>query len=152
MNEEQEREQSGGNDSAMMDLFRSEVKRHALTLHDGLQALAADPEGLRTRFQTMIPAIQAIKGGAQIVDLARVVAVAQAMKDAFAAAEKGEIILDEARFQIFFEGLEILNLMVEVAQQGESPWIDLHAEEIDAWMNKINISFNKYFFVFICFL
>ena len=135
-------EQSGGNDSAMMDLFRSEVKRHALTLHDGLQALAADPGSLRTSLQTMIPAIQAIKGGAQIVDMAQVVAVAQTMKHAFTAAEKGEFILDEAGLQILFEGLEILNLMVEVPHEGDLPWIVSHAEEIDAWMNKINLPSN----------
>lgn len=56
------REQKESDTSAMMDLFRSEVKRHSLTIHDGLQSLAADPTTLDS-FQTMIPAIQAIKGG-----------------------------------------------------------------------------------------
>ena len=52
------REQKGSDVSAMMDLFRAEVKRHALTINDGLQALAADPDSL-DRLHVMIPAIQA---------------------------------------------------------------------------------------------
>ena len=92
------REQKESDASAMMDLFRSEVKRHALTIHDGLQSLAVDPTAL-DRFQTMIPAIQAIKGGAQIIDLEMAVGVAQAMKSLFSAAEKGEFSLDEAGLQ-----------------------------------------------------
>ena len=129
------REQKESDASAMMDLFRSEVKRHALTIHDGLQSLAVDPTAL-DRFQTMIPAIQAIKGGAQIIDLETAVAVAQEMKSLFSAAEKGEFSLDEAGLQHLFDGVEILNLMSEVPSDGEAPWIDSHAEEIDAWVNK----------------
>ena len=132
------REQRENDASAMMDLFRSEVKRHALTIHDGLQSLRSDPTAL-DRFQAMIPAIQAIKGGAQIIDLERAVAFAQAMKSIFVAAEKGEFSLDEAGLQYLFEGVEILNHMSE-EPSGEDPvWIDLHAEEINAWVNKREI-------------
>jgi len=119
----------------MLDLFRSEVKRHALTLHDGLQALVTNPKSL-DRLQGMIPAIQAIKGGAQIIDLEAAVAVAQAMKNVFVAAEKGEVKLDEKGLNHLFKGLEILNHISEVPEEGESAWIDTNAEEINAWVNK----------------
>ena len=125
--------------SAMMDLFRSEVKRHALTINDGLQALADDPGSL-DRLNAMISAIQAIKGGAQIIDLDRAVAVAQAMKSVFVAAEKGEFSLDEAGLQYLFKGAEILNHMAEAPQEGETPWIDLNTEEINAWVNQTTFS------------
>ena len=137
MNEGREQEESDV--SAMMDLFRSEVKRHALTINDGLQALAADPGSL-DRLHAMISAIQAIKGGAQIIDLDRAVAVAQAMKSVFVAAEKGEFSLDEAGLRYLFEGVEILNLMAEAPQEGETPWIDLNTEEINTWVNKATFS------------
>ena len=80
MNERREQEESDV--SAMMDLFRSEVKRHALTINDGLQSLAVDPDSL-DRLNVMIPAIQAIKGGAQIIDLDRAVAVFFKQKTAY---------------------------------------------------------------------
>ncbi len=133
------REQEARDVSAMMDLFRSEVKRHALTINDGLQALAADPGSL-DRLNVMIPAIQAIKGGAQIIDLDRAVAVAQAMKSVFVSAEKGEFSLDETGLQYLFEGVEILNHMAEAPREGETPWIDLNTEEINAWLNKATFS------------
>ncbi len=79
------REQEARDVSAMMDLFRSEVKRHALTINDGLQALAVDPGSL-DRLNAMIPAIQAIKGGAQIIDLDRALSGAHYMKSVFGAA------------------------------------------------------------------
>jgi len=132
------REQKESESSAMMDLFRSEVKRHALTIHDGLQSLRSDPTAL-DRFQAMIPAIQAIKGGAQIIDLDKAVAVAQAMKSVFVAAEKCEFSLDEAGLKHLFEGVEILNHMSEGPQEGDPIWIDLHAEEINSWVNKSEI-------------
>ena len=131
------REKCGNDDPAMMDLFRSEVKRHALTINDGLQALAGDPKGSKTRFQSMITAIQAIKGGAQIVDFHRAVTIAQAMKDTFTAAEKGEFLLDESRLECLFEGVQILNRMAEPTEDGELKWIDGHSEKVDAWMDKI---------------
>ena len=125
--------------SAMMDLFRSEVKRHALTIHDGLQALAAHSEN-PDRLQAMIPAIQAIKGGAQIIDLDRAAALAQTMKDIFAAALKGEFRLDDAGFKVLFEGVEILNHMAEEPREGEAAWIDVNVDVIDAWVKKAEFS------------
>ena len=119
--------------SAMMDLFRSEVKRHGSTINDGLQSLKANPENLE-RFQVMIPAIQAIKGGAQIVELDQAVAVAQLMKSLFAAAEKGELPLSETDLQYLFEGVEILNHMAEGPAEGEPPWIESNAEKIAEWL------------------
>ena len=119
--------------SAMMDLFRSEVKRHGSTINDGLQSLKANPENLE-RFQVMIPAIQAIKGGAQIVELDQAVAVAQLMKSLFAAAEKGERPLSETDLQYLFEGVEILNHMAEGPAEGEPPWIESNAEKIAEWL------------------
>jgi two-component system sensor histidine kinase and response regulator WspE len=129
-------EQKESDVSAMMDLFRSEVKRHALTLHDGLQALATNPKSL-DRLQGMIPAIQAIKGGAQIIDLEEAVAVAQAMKSVFVAAEKGEFKLDEAGVHRLFKGLEILDHISEAPKEGEPAWIDTNAQEVNAWVNGI---------------
>jgi two-component system, chemotaxis family, sensor histidine kinase and response regulator WspE len=133
------RKQEESDVSAMMDLFRTEVKRHALTINDGLQALGADPGSL-DRLHAMISAIQAIKGGAQIIDLDRAVAVAQAMKSVFVAAEKGEFSLDEAGLGYLFEGVEILNHMAEAPREEETPWIDLNTEEINAWVNKATFS------------
>ena len=132
-------EQAASDVSAMMDLFRSEVKRHALTIHDGLQTLAANPKNLE-RLHVMIPAIQAIKGGAQIVDLDLAVAVAQSMKSLFLAAEKGEFRLNETGFQVLFEGVEILNLMAEVHAEGEQPWIDANVDRINAWVKTATFS------------
>lgn len=137
MNEGRKQEESDV--SAMMDLFRSEVKRHALTINDGLQALAADSDSL-DRLHAMISAIQAIKGGAQIIDLDRAAAVAQVMKSVFVAAEKGEFSLDETGLRYLLEGVEILNHMVEGPREGETPWIDLNAEAINAWVNKAAFS------------
>lgn len=117
----------------MMDLFRSEVKRHGLTINDGLQSLRANPKNLE-RFRAMIPAIQAIKGGAQIVELDQAVAVAQLMKSLFAAAEKGERPLGETDLQYLFEGIEILNHMAEAPAEGEPPWIESNAERVAEWL------------------
>ncbi|MCF8127956.1 MAG: hypothetical protein K9N10_05550, partial [Deltaproteobacteria bacterium] len=128
-------EQKENDLSAMMDLFRSEVKRHALTLNDGLQALAANPKSL-DRLQAMIPAIQAIKGGAQIIDFAEAAAVAQAMKSIFVAAEKGEFKLDETGIQHLFKGLEILNRISEAPREGEPAWIETNAEAVNEWVNR----------------
>ena len=137
MNEGRESEVSDV--SAMMDLFRSEVKRHALTIHDGLQAMAAHPENT-DRLQAMIPAIQAIKGGAQIIDLDRAAVLAQTMKNIFAAAEKGEFLLDDAGLKLLFEGVEILNHMAEEPREGEAAWIDANGDVIDAWVKKAEFS------------
>jgi two-component system sensor histidine kinase and response regulator WspE len=132
VNEAREQDQSGA--SAMMDLFRSEVKRHALTIHDGLQSLLAHPENL-DRLQVMIPAIQAIKGGAQIIEMDRAAALAETMKGLFVAAEKGRFLLDDAGFKILFKGVEILNQMAETPSEGDAAWIDANGDVIDAWVD-----------------
>ncbi len=129
------REQTENDVSAMMDLFRSEVKRHGLTINDGLQSLAANPSHL-DRIQGMIPAFQAIKGGAQIIELDSAAAVAQTMKDILAAAEKGGRPVNEGNLQYLFEGLELLNRMVEEPPKGEPTWISKNTEKIDQWLNR----------------
>ena len=58
------------------------------------------------------------------------------MKNVFVAANKGEFLLDEAGRKLMSEGLEILESMVETAPEGELPWWEGHAEEIDAWIDK----------------
>ena len=128
-------EEMAGDVSAMMDLFRSEVKRHGSTINDGLQSLKTNPKNLE-RFQVMIPAIQAIKGGAQIVELDQAVAVAQLMKSLFATAENGERPLGETGLRHLFEGVEILNHMAEAPAEGEPPWIESNAEKITEWLRR----------------
>ena len=131
-----------GIDSAMMAVFRSEVKRHGLMIHDGLKALSSDSTA-HERLQPMISAIQAISGGARIIDYEKAVLVANAMKRVLVAFEKKDLTLGETEISGLLHGLEILNHMSEVPEDEEPFWIDTHLKEVDDWLRQMEIPGSK---------
>ncbi|MDQ1336650.1 MAG: two-component system, chemotaxis family, sensor histidine kinase and response regulator WspE [Thermodesulfobacteriota bacterium] len=114
-------------DHSIMDLFRAEVDRHAVTISDGLLALEKDPAAA-DRLDAMTQAVHAIKGGAQIVDLDGAVAVARSMEASFVAAQKGTLSLGSDAIEILLKGVDMLNQLARSADEPE--WLTLHEEEI----------------------
>jgi len=114
-------------DHSIMDLFRAEVDRHAVTISDGLLALEKDPAAA-DRLDAMTQAVHAIKGGAQIVDLDGAVAVARSMEASFVAAQKGTLSLGSDAIEILLKGVDMLHQLARSADEPE--WLTVHEEEI----------------------
>jgi len=114
-------------DHSIMDLFRSEVERHAATISDGLLVLEKNPADT-DRIDAMIRAAHAIRGGAQIVDLDEAIALSRALEASFIAAQKGVLSLGRNAIEILLKGVDMI---IQIACSADEPeWMTRHEEEI----------------------
>ncbi|MFO7599199.1 MAG: Hpt domain-containing protein [Candidatus Desulfacyla sp.] len=122
-------------DHSIMDLFRTEVERHAATISDGLLVLEKNPADI-DRMDAMIRAAHAIRGGAQIVDLDEAIAVSRALEASFIAAQKGVLSLGRNAIEILLKGVDMLNQIACSADEPE--WMTRHEEEIGGLIAAMN--------------
>lgn len=118
-------------DSAMLDLFRSEVETHAVTLNDGLLALRSDP-GAKDRLEKLMRAAHSIKGGARIVDLDLAAKLADSMENFFIAAQKGDFSIGTEQVDLLLKGVDMLDRISEATREGVSEWINRHQEAVES--------------------
>lgn len=122
--------QNGSDFSSMFDLFRSEVKSRAATLHDSLLVLKNNP-GATDRLEALMQNIHPIKGGAKIVEIDAIAQIAQVMEECFAAAQQGNVSLGSEQFDILLKGVDMLIRISEAAGEGTAEWVTEHQKEID---------------------
>ena len=124
-------------DSAMLDLFRSEVDTHAAALNDGLLSLGSDP-GVRDRLDKLIRAAHSIKGSARIVDLSLAAKLADSIENFFIEAQKKDISIGSGQIDLLLKGVDLLNRISEATREGGSKGVSEHQEAVESLVSSIN--------------
>jgi two-component system sensor histidine kinase and response regulator WspE len=93
-------------DEFMLDLFRGELETHTRALEEGLAA--AESETAPDRIEPWMRAAHSIKGAARMVGIEPVVALARAMEDVLAAAQRGQAQLSASVVQALREANQAL--------------------------------------------
>ncbi len=122
---------------SMQELFRMEVESQGAVLTDGLLALEHDP-GSAESLELLMRASHSIKGAARIVNLDPAVDVAHAMEDCFVAAQTGELLLGASHVDLFLVGVDMLNRMSLVTEDGQDAWFSEHKAEIDGLLEDLS--------------
>jgi two-component system sensor histidine kinase and response regulator WspE len=117
-----------GDDSAMMELFREEVRAHAAALSQGLIDLeaAATPQ----RIEPLMRAAHSIKGAARIVNVEPAVWVAHALEDAFVAAQAGRFPIDQSAVDVFLRATDLLASLGQLEGGATEHWAAEHADDV----------------------
>ena len=123
-------EESGGiSDPAMLDLFRTETQNHIAALNDGLVTLKDHPDAV-DQLEPLMRAAHSIKGASRIVGFDAVAKISHAMEDCFLAAQKGEVSLASDQIHLLLNGVDMLNQIIEAADDAGSEWATDHRDEI----------------------
>ncbi|MBU1708792.1 MAG: hybrid sensor histidine kinase/response regulator [Proteobacteria bacterium] len=131
--------QGNGNDfsnMSMMDLFRMEAENHCAALSEDLLALEQSPADDEL-LESLMRASHSIKGAARIVNLNQAVLVAHAMEDVFVAAQKGEISLAKQSIDILLHGLDFINDIAKVADDGLDNWNTENKDRTESLTNNL---------------
>lgn len=112
-------------DSALLELFRTELQHHATRLHEGL----ADPAPGADTLSAMRKSAHAIWGGARILELPAVAALAAAIKGCLEAVLAGRI--ERAALAALQAGVELLLQLAATPATAAPDWIDQHRTELE---------------------
>src|SRR5262245_51956308 len=91
----------------MLDLFREEVRSHAVTLNAGLLDLEREPANPQ-RIEPLMRAAHSLKGAARIIGLDPAVQLAHELEDAFVAAQAGRVRISSADIDLFLRAADLL--------------------------------------------
>ena len=116
-------------DEAMLELFRSEVEHHGLTLNESLLQLEQNP-GDGDRLEALMRASHSIKGAARMVGVECSVQIAHSMEDIFVAAQTGKLTLMPEQIDVLLRGVDMLNRVARVRTEDTTRWLDEQAGEI----------------------
>ncbi|MFA7386833.1 MAG: Hpt domain-containing protein, partial [Thiohalobacteraceae bacterium] len=94
-------------DTAMLDLFRTEVDSQARLLSTGLLDLEQDPTRPECLEATM-RAAHSIKGAARMVEVQAGVRIAHVMEDGLVAAQHGKLLLQPVHIDLLLRGVDML--------------------------------------------
>ena len=110
---------SGTGDSALLELFREEVRANVQVLNDGLVALEQNP-GNVGQIELLMRAAHSVKGAARVVNIDAAVTLAHAAEDCLVAAQERRITLDANDIDTL---LAAADLLAGIAESGraESP-------------------------------
>jgi two-component system sensor histidine kinase and response regulator WspE len=126
---------------SMLDLFRSEVEVHAVTLNDGLLALESGSVSAEN-IESLMRAAHSIKGGARIVDLDMVVKLAHTMEDCFVELQKGTLPLknglESHHIDVLLRGVDMITQISEAAGEGIEDWLAARRKETDELLADIS--------------
>jgi two-component system sensor histidine kinase and response regulator WspE len=117
-----------GDDSAMMDLFREEVRAHAAALSQGLIDLEAS--ATPQRIEPLMRAAHSIKGAARIVNVEPAVRVAHALEEAFVGAQEGRVSIDQAAVDVFLHATDLLASLGQLQGDETERWAAEHADDV----------------------
>jgi two-component system, chemotaxis family, sensor histidine kinase and response regulator WspE len=114
---------------SMFELFRAEAETHCAALSSGLLALETNSEDL-SQVEALMRAAHSIKGAARIINLDAIVALAHAMEDCFVTVQQEKEQLTSGRVDQLLQGVDILEQVAKLAEDGVPEWLDGHAAEI----------------------
>jgi two-component system sensor histidine kinase and response regulator WspE len=120
---------SDGGNFSMMDLFREEVRAHALTLNQGLLDLENDPANPQ-KIEPLMRAAHSIKGAARIVNAESAVQLAHVMEDALVAAQEGRLRITPADIDLLLRGSDLLAGLAQVEEEQMAAWSGGHADDL----------------------
>ena len=116
-------------DEGMLELFRSEVEQHGLTLSEGLLQLEQNP-GDPSLHESLMRASHSIKGAARMVGVDCSVRIAHVMEDIFVAAQEGKLTLHGAQIDALLRGVDLLSRVALVSSGNSAHWLQQQDEEI----------------------
>jgi two-component system sensor histidine kinase and response regulator WspE len=121
---------------SMHDLFRLEVDGQREVLTAGLLKLEREPTAA-AELEACMRSAHSLKGAARIVGLSAAVVVAHAMEDAFVAAQRGALLLDEARIGLMLRGLDLLVQVANTPEAEAAPWQNASAPAAQAFLAEL---------------
>lgn len=98
----------------LLELFKNEIETQVKTLSEGLLDFHHHKNDLK-RLEPLMRAAHSLKGAAKVFSFEPIVQLAHAMEDCFLAAQAEKIVIDEALAEIFFEVLDALGNLAQVA-------------------------------------
>src|SRR5271166_4364747 len=100
-------DETGLEDSSLIELFRAEVETHSELLSAALLALERSPSDT-SRIDEMMRAAHSIKGASRVVGVEPAVSVAHVMEDCFVAAQKRVIGFSPGDVDVLLRGVDLL--------------------------------------------
>lgn len=117
-------------DTAMLELFRTEVDSQAAILTEGLLALESHP-GSTEALAELMRAAHSVKGAARMVGVSAAVNLAHAMEDCFVAAQEGKLQLQGDDVDLLLQATDAL----KQAGAGEAAPTDALSEALRALLS-----------------
>jgi two-component system, chemotaxis family, sensor histidine kinase and response regulator WspE len=125
-------------DLSMLELFRMEVEVQSTVLTDCLLGLEQDTD-TAPRLQELMRAAHSLKGAARIVGRNAAVRIAHAMEDCFVAVQKKERILSAEFIDTLLRGVDFLNRIAQVSDEGLKDWEIAQKDSITAFVASLSI-------------
>lgn len=119
----------------LLETFKMEAEEHITELTNGLLELEKNPKqgGSAENLETIYREAHNLKGAARAVDLEVIQNICQAFENLLSELKNGTIQLSKELFQIGFESLDYINLLLE------SPHGDVESPEVyTAIIDKLN--------------
>jgi two-component system sensor histidine kinase and response regulator WspE len=121
-------------DMSMMDLFRMEAENQCTQLSEDLLALEQDPSA-STLQESLMRAAHSIKGAARVVGLDPAVQIAHAIEEVFVEAQNNAITLDHNGINLLLQGVDMLNAISQVSDEGTAEFFAEKEAEIASLLN-----------------
>ncbi|HEY4310574.1 MAG TPA: hybrid sensor histidine kinase/response regulator [Pirellulales bacterium] len=120
-----------GEDFSMFDVFREEVRSHALVTQQTLIAILTGTAEA-SQFEILVDAAHTIRGAARIVDNDLAVELAHALEEFFARVRSGGMVLEAADAKSLAAALDVLAELVAIDAAALSDWQTRRAPEVAA--------------------
>ena len=116
-------------DYSMLDLFRQEVETQVKSLKQSLSILKKQPS-LSGELDTAIRSLHAITGSAQLVEIAAIAALSEAMRVRLTAMQRDAIALSDGLVDQLLHAGDLLAEMSDVIGGEFDRWLSDHAEDL----------------------
>ncbi|MBN1483233.1 MAG: hybrid sensor histidine kinase/response regulator [Chloroflexia bacterium] len=105
----------------LMVSFRQELAERLGTINSGLLALEQQPEPPRQAeiLEELFRHVHSLKGAARAVQLKPIEELAHGMEDVFGAAKRGSIHLDAEIFDLLYQGLDLIGIVMARVEKAE---------------------------------
>lgn len=117
----------------MLELFRMEVESQSAVLTSGLLEVERRTDSTQ-RLAELMRAAHSLKGAARIVGRKTAVRVAHAMEECFVAAQKETLSISGKLVDFLLEGVDLLNRIAQVSDEGLEDWEARKKNDIDAFL------------------
>jgi len=128
--------ESGLEDTPLIDLFRAEVETHSESLTAALLALERYP-GDKSRIDEMMRAAHSIKGASRIVGVDLAARLAHVMEDCFLAAQKGTIEFSPGDVDVLLRGVDLVGKISEATRDPNTDLAHEFGDLVQAFVAEI---------------
>ena len=128
---------------SMAELFRLDAEAHVGVLTTGLLALegATHSPDRAAHLDALMRAAHSIKGAARMSGTEVVVRVAHAMEDAFASAQRGDVMLGTSQIDVLLRGVDLITRVSErLIASDDGPVFDaaaVRSRDVDTFLDDL---------------